>query len=494
MEKKSSLFLKFIYVLIAFNLLLSVFFVCLGLKKNNEDKELLSLSNYKLPEVIPESLNKEFKVLVIELDPILTKGTIEGRKCSGKSASECLGQNKSTAVNELITDLKESSNNNVSVKIVKTEKINEFPTYKNKVTLLNGKTDYRFDEDTWVDIMKNGWYSGINDSRITGDWFGSYDYEYIINKLDLIKRRNNNEFDEVWIVNVDPAGTYESIMVGTNAFWINGTPIEKDCKPFKMINVSISRPDVNFECFGHATEQLLSNVFKNTYWSGYDPLNWKDNSTTITKTDYEKLNLFQKFMLTENQNTNKNSGYVGVGNIHYSPNSTSDYDWNNLNLNVYSKYNEWKNYPNITNNPSSIVFSPNIYTSKKINGTNSDARLHHRWWFSLLPNHNGYTIDGYYNNWWKYYMSNTYVESITSPQLEYNYHIKDKLDNITFTLKYRNGSTEKVNLKYDNNIEINNKNIFSVDNDGYLYARNSGTTVIKYYRDGQYASIKISIK
>ena len=112
-----------------------------------------------------------------------------------------------------------------------------------------------------------------------------------------------------------------------------------------MINVSISRPDVNFECFGHATEQLLDKVFQSTYWPNYNPLNWSNNSITINEENYKELNLFQKFMLTENENTNKNSGYTGVGNIHFSPNSTKDYDWNNKNGNIYSKYNEWTNYP-----------------------------------------------------------------------------------------------------------------------------------------------------
>ncbi len=506
MENKNGKLLKILFIFILLCLIAGIVYYLINKEDNTtpkiekntekENNQIISLTDYKLPDIKEESMKKEFKVLIIELDPLLTKGTIAGVSCKGKYASECLSQNKNKAVNELISDLNNSSNNNLSVKIVKTEQVNEFPTYKNKVTLQNGGTDYKFDEDTWLDIMKDGWYKGISDSRVAeiGDWFGSFDYEYIINKLNLVERRNNNEFDEVWIVNVDPAGTYESIMVGNNAFWINGTPIEKKCAPFKMINVSISRPDANFECFGHATEQLLSNVFKNTNWNGYDPLNWKNNSTTISNNEYEKLNLFQKFMLTENQNTNKNTGYAGVGNMHYAPNSTKDYDWNNQNNIIYSKSNEWSNYPNITNKPSLDTFSPSVYMNKEISGTYSEGRYHHIWWFSLLPHHNSYTKDGYYNNWWNYYANNTYVVEITSSQSEYNYHINDKIDNITFILKNRDNSIESVSLKYDNNVIISDMNLFKIDNDGNLYASKSGTSDIKFFRDGISVNVKITIE
>lgn len=454
------------------------------------------LVEYQLPSVVSEKMNKEFKVLIIEIDPVLTKGTIQGVSCKGKTASECLRQDKAKAVEELIDDLNTSSNNNLNVKIVKTEKINEFATYKNSVELLNNKTAYRLDEDTWLDIMKNGWYNGVSDPRVEkiGHWFGTYDYEYIIKKLNLVERRNADEFDEVWIVNVDPSLTFESVLVGSNAFWLNGDPFEKNCSPFKMVNVSISRPDTNYECFGHATEELLNVVFESTYWADYNPLNWDEDSVTIDADNYSKLNLFQKFMLTDHENTNKNSGYAGVGNIHFSPNSTKDYEWNNKNKNVYSKYNEWSNYPNLTNDKSTTIFYSSVYMNQNISGTKSDARLHHRWWFSLLPHHSGFTSDGYYNNWWKYYISNKYVKEIEPVQNKYTYKKNDKL-NIGVKLIYSDGSVETINnIKYDTNVEIEDKSLFTIDEDRNLYAKTSGTTKLKYYRDGVYASVNITIK
>ena len=460
-----------------------------------DSKNKLKLNNYTFDNIKEETKKQNYKVLVIDIDPVLTKGTIEGVSCSRKTASECLKQNKKQAINELIEDFNTSSHHNLNVVIEKTDFINEFATFKNQVTLLNGKKSYRFDEDTWLDIFRNGWYTGINDKRVQniGNWFGTYDYEYIIKKLNLVERRNAKEFDEVWIVNVDPSLTYESIMVGKNAFWINGTPIEKDCQPFKMVNVSISRPDANFECFGHATENLLNNVFNATNYSGYNSLNWQSNSTRIDENNYYKLSLFQKFMLTDNENLNKNSGFAGVGNMHYSPNSTTDYQWNNITNKVKSKYYEWSNYPNMSNEKSSTVFNPSIYMQKNISGTKSDARLHHRWWFGLFPHHTGYTKDGYYNNWWNYYTANTYVTNIYSNDTNKTFNIGDKI-NTEFVIKYKNNQTKTINISnYDRNIQVENSDLFYVDRNGSLYARKKGETILKYYRDGIYGKINIKI-
>lgn len=464
------------------------------IKQKKQQKQ--DLKNYKSKKVVADSTKKKFKVLVVEIDPILTKGSVAGVSCKGKNASVCLGQNKTQAINELVNDLEYSSHNYLDVEIYKTEKINEFPTYNYKVSLINGKKDYRLDQDTWLNIFKDGWYNGVTSQKVQnmGTW-GTYNYEYIINKLNLVQRRNNKEFDEVWLVNVDPSYTYESIMVGRNAFWINGAPIEKNCSPFRIMNVSTARPDTNFECFGHATEQLLNNVFASTSWSGYNPLNWSNNSTSISTSNYSKLNLFQKFMLTEHENSMKGTGLSGVGNIHYSPNSGQDYDWDNKVTKVYSKYYEWNNYPNLTNTLSKKLFSPSIYINTRLNGTSSDARKHHRWWFGLLPHHSGYTNDGYYNNWWNYFASNKYVKSISSTQRSYQYNTSNKIDSIEFILRYSDGSVEVITVhKYDTNVIIDNKNLFNVDSSGNLYAKKSGQTTLKYYRDGVYGMVTITIK
>ena len=101
----------------------------------------------------------------------------------------------------------------------------------------------------------------------------------------MVERRNNNEFDQVWLVNIDPVNTYESMMVGRNAYWINGAPLYKDCKNFAIMNVSISRRDVNLECFGHMMENIMNTVFDAETNSGYPLHKAQDKS-------YEEMNLW----------------------------------------------------------------------------------------------------------------------------------------------------------------------------------------------------------
>ena len=445
--------------------------------KIDKTLDLTPIADYKFPAVTEDKEKKILKVLIVEIDPILSKGEIQGKSCKGITASECLGQNKYQAVNELIQDMEESSHGIIDVQIVKTEKLNEFGTHKNSVTLLNNSKSNKLDEDTWLDMAKNGWYSLIQDKRVKelGDY--SFDYEYLMNKLNLVTRRNNNEFNEVWLVNVDPTKTYESIMVGKSAYWINGTPINKDCENFRIMNVSISRPDANFECMGHASENILTNVFKKN-------TSYKANELNVTPVNYASLTLWEKFTLTEYSNSSKNTGLSGPGNVHFSPNSVADYDWSNTNTKVASKWKEWLNYPNLTNNPSSELFDPKVYLNSSISGTQDACRKHHRWWFGLMPHVTGFTNDGYSNNWWDYLYLSDYITMITSSKKEYNFKVGDPVS-IPITLIYKSGKKETIStIKYMHNMEFSNKDIFGINENGEIIAKKPGGSTFTYYRDG----------
>ena len=106
----------------------------------------------------------------------------------------------------------------------------------------------------------------------------------------------------------------------------------------------------------------------------------------------------------------------------------------------------------------------------------------------------GYTENGYYNNWWKYYYSNTYVTSINPEKNIYSYKINSKINDIEFNLTYCDKTQENILItKYDRNINIDNKDLFYLDNNGNLYASKSGTASLKYYRDGIYGEVTINI-
>lgn len=401
-----------------------------------------------------DSANLTMRVLVIVNDPILRNSTIDGRSCTNIHVSECFGQNRQQAVDELVTDIKYSSHNTVNVKIIKTEELNEFPKYKTYVTLKNGSKAHAYDEETYAYKFKNGWYSAITSHTFDEIGAYEYDYEYLINKFNLVSRSKNNEFDQVWLVTIDPTNDYESILVGKNAYWVNGAQIEKDCPIFPIVNVSISRPDVNFECFGHYVENVLNTTYSKTNYSGYNALSWGKNSTTINSSNYSKLSKFQKFMLTEWENTNKNSGYTGVGNMHYSPNSTSDYNWNNPDNNVLSKWEEFKT-GNITNNPSTKKFTASTYMNTSLSGTNSDARHHHRWWFGLFPYQSGYDENGYSNTWWRYFIRGKYVKNVTGVSVANN----SGTIKATFKITYVDDTSEIITPTSGQNYKVTSNKI-----------------------------------
>jgi len=90
-------------------------------------------------------------------------------------------------------------------------------------------------------------------------------------------------FDHVWILGIDPISTYETMMVGSNPFWINGNPINKNCKNFMIAAISISRRDSNLHALGHSFENILSFAFKGTRFS------YNIEYSDYTKEEYNKL-------------------------------------------------------------------------------------------------------------------------------------------------------------------------------------------------------------
>ena len=203
-----------------------------------------------------EAEEHELRVLIIEQNPTLVS--------KGVSAAEELGQadDLELVVDEMIEDIEYSSHGLVDVEIVGYEIFDEFVTSKQKITLADGSKSYQLDEETWFELMENGWrtYWINKDVSRLGEY--QYDYDYLMDKFDLIERRNNGEFDQVWLVGADPINPYETVMVGNNPYWVNGPGIQKDCDNFIIMTVYVSRRDANFECFGHMAENVMRKVFR----------------------------------------------------------------------------------------------------------------------------------------------------------------------------------------------------------------------------------------
>ena len=431
-------------------------------KKEKEDPDLMDT------KVQPKTLN----VLVIEQDPYL-------KTKNNQRASVFLNQDKDLVVDDLVEDINYSSHGNVTVNIVKIEHLNEFATFTKAIPLKNGNTSHTLDEETWLEIMKNGWYGFWDHQYVKNIEAFSYDYEYLIKKFNLVDRRNKGEFDEVWLVNVDPQNSYESMMVGSTAYWINGSPLIKDATNFKIMNVSISRPDVNYECFGHAAENILGKIFGSRYSS------YTQNDYTVT--DIDDLNLWERFTLNEYATP----GYSSAGNVHFAPNSAGHYDWMNATV-VQSSWIDWLDYPNLTGKTkpsSSEDWVP--FTNKQF----SAGRHHHRWWFWLMPHVAGRTKEGYSNNWWDYLFIGDYVTNIANNNSKSEYKVNEYIT-LKLTLHYLTGAVEEKTLAMvsanDLHIHIGNDKIVTLENER-LKAISAGNTSIRVYYDNKYADFAINV-
>lgn len=415
---------------------------------------------------------RTIKVLVIEIDPVL-------RAQNGLRASRFLNLNSDIEVENLVNDIKYSSHGNVDVRIVKKEHYSIFPVFTEYVTTKGGAKRDRLDENTWLEIMKDGWAKHEESPLYKALPPNIFNYENIISEYDLVNRRNKGEFDEVWLVSIAPIQAYDSVMVGSKAYKLDGPPIIKNCKNFRILNVSMGKPEVNLERFGNIAEI----IFKNVFGSRFDPN--KQNSYTVT--DINALNPWEIFTL----NNYATPGYAAVGTIRFAPNSTRERDWQNTTP-IQSSWREWKNYPELTGKTQ----ESNYLDWAPSNNQMPISRQHHRWWLSLMPHVEGRTIDGYSNNWWDYLYIGDYVTDM-APSWEgiQEYQVDDQI-RLEFDLLYVSGTKEILRVSrvedYDKNITISDTNVVRVKNKR-LTAHNVGTATITVMYDGKKAYYEVNV-
>ena len=339
----------------------------------------------------------KLRLLVIEYNPLLS---------DGKRVSDLVSLTDAIrpSVDELIDDIRYSSHGLVNCEIVGWEREDCFPRHKKMFRLESGESPC-LDEATVRKLFENGWYGWWNN-----EWFNkevcpedvgfTFDYQWMLEKHNIIERRNNDEFDMILIVNQDPVYGFEACMLGRNAYWINGDPIEADCPLTAILNVSVSRRDANYECHGHMMENIMSHVFHgDTILSGYEKGEFNGQ-------DPEKMSVWNRFVLADRNF----DGLAACGNVHFSPNSVADYDWRNETL-VESNWRDWlENYPDFKgiHEPTNL----RAYIPLGI-GEKDACRLHHRWWFLCMPHVAGVNEDGYSHSWWDYYVKLDYVTEIT---------------------------------------------------------------------------------
>jgi hypothetical protein len=201
------------------------------------------------------------------------------------------------------------------------------------------------------------------------------DYPALLREFGVLERVNAGEIDELWLFGGPYAGYYESLMVGPGSFWCNSPPLDRlssavgpACRRrFVVMGFNYEREvGCMLENLGHRAESIMARVFEGR--SG-------------------EANLWEHFTRYDQVAP----GRASVGNVHFAPNSTSDYDWGNPRP-VLSDCDDWLAFPNLTGERRRVDCRQ---------WGDGDMRLHHLWWFERLPHVGGETA-GIAHNWWRY--------------------------------------------------------------------------------------------
>lgn len=245
---------------------------------------------------------------------------------------------------------------------------------KHSSGLVNYQVVESIEVDDWIPLEDGFRYDGksflaMMDQRGTAHKPDMMDYNWCIEKFDLVNRVMRNEIDEVWMFAFPYGGFFESRMIGKDAYWCNAPAMAHiDCpKRFVMMGFNYERGVGEMEeAFGHRIESIMTEVYAHA-------------STAA--------NLYKHFITYDK----KAPGMAQVGWMHYAPNSQTDYDWGNKSV-VTSACDDWLNFPNLTG-ATRQVSTPDW--------GDGDIRAHHTWWFDRLPHVAG-RVDGIRCNWWHY--------------------------------------------------------------------------------------------
>lgn len=287
------------------------------------------------------------KVLVIVYDPVIdtSTGATLSRKMNWHDTGDLL--------THFMADMLEVSKGLVRYEVVQRINLNDFPA----------KVDgFRYTPKSFMDVW----------NRTTPPHMPQeVDYHAILKKFNILQRVARNEIDEVWLFGFPHAGFYESIMGGPGAFWCNSKPLTNTAaskRRFIIMGFSYERYiGEMMESYGHRAESIMEKTFSNLTGES---------------------NLWKRFIRYDKTSPGKSA----CGNVHFAPNSQSDYDWGNS-LPVQSECYDWLlNFPNFKGDVRTV-------TSKEWGEGN--IRAHHKWWFNHFPRVGG-RRNGVHNNWWQY--------------------------------------------------------------------------------------------
>ena len=394
---------------------------------------------------------KNYKVMIINFDPVFD---VEGKEVKMHDLMESWNDPYELA-DRFADAMSDVSYGNVNYTVAEKIELNEFPADK------EGKA-YIADEyyKTFVEAC-NASDGRYWDYEGWGKQDFSFDYDRYFSKYDVYEKVNSGEIDEVWFFGGPMTGVelYETMMTGKDAFWVNGTPLVKeDCRNFIAYGFNYERGlGEMLEDAGHRTESIMSSIYGKPDY----------------KKDYSEYNDWEKFTAYDLVS----KGNAGVGNVHFAPNSKSDYDWGNTDY-VQSYCDNWLNYPDISG------------ASKTVNCSawgGGNMEEHHRWWFKHLPHAEGVNEEtGTYNNWWKYF-SLEYLNEESEKVRDITQCTFDSIPNVTYTgsaiepaVTVKDGDkqlllNEDYTVSYENNIGVGTASAVIQGINGY-----EGTYVLNF--------------
>ena len=340
----------------------------------------------------PIAETMDLRLLVVYFDPYLpTRG---GVRVSDYMGSEPIHLN----IDDLVERLHRASHGIINYYHIEYVHLNEFPL----------RTDgFRLDTDTfvrfWDDVTRRNMSYWDHPTFQASEAGFLFDYDHFIAQLNLVERRNRGEFDVVWVISpfsCSFGGMFESVMVGRGAYWINGTPVEADCLPFRIMTINRSRFDTPLENLAHSVESIMRRIYGR--WDN-DPYIIPLGGIATPRPDLNihEFNTWERFTMIDAMFP----GNAAVGVAHFAPNSTVHYEWNNPRL-VDSTWRDWRyNFPNLTGESSRV----NVYTWHTGACLNRDW---HTWWFSAFPHVQGRCERGFSHNWWLYFQEFVYTTSL----------------------------------------------------------------------------------
>lgn len=337
------------------------------------------------------------KVAVVYQNPVVSAGTRLHTKFNWYNPYEM--------VEQLVEEYKSISGGVVEYEIVEVHDDQQLFTKLDSTYLTVNQLVEYYNEPGWTTIRR----LAETEHRI------KFDYKGMVEYYDFYNKRENGEIDEIWVYSHPFGGMYESQLIGKDAIWWNSPPIKDVPDDFtKLLSVmgwNYERTvDLAMHSMGHRMESAVREAYGRWDVFNEDPNEWE----LFTRIDKDWVN------------------GAHVGNIHFPPNGTSDYDYSNTRVvKTYAK--NWKRYPYLLDESEMV----------NCEEWGCDQYGYMRWWFNHIPRYKGIT-NGVLNNWWQYFI---------------DFQRAQELENQTFIVGVRGGEYKLTPTDF--NLEQNYPNPFN---------------------------------